>query len=268
MAAELWWVAPAIGGAGATGFAVARRRAVVSGRRLGYDAARLDLRRAQQEARAAADAARVARAEVARVSAERAASRADAADVAAARRALHELQLESKAAAARVRACRARLTAERTALTSGGELPLDRLRARHDAVLARWMEYETDPAKLLAFPAMSDGRQPATSAFLAALQQARELRPRADASRFTASDYAAYRDAVEKLERAFEIAERTVRGERIQTEVPEALRDAARTFMVRTTEVLNRTTEVLGAWSDRGRPGDRSRRPDSPGEER
>ncbi|MFD5213348.1 hypothetical protein [Microbacterium sp. NPDC058345] len=257
-AAELWWIAPAAGGAGAIGIAALRRRAVVSGKRLGYEAARLELRRAQQDARAAVDAVRVARAEVARVVAERAASRADAGAVAAARRTLHDLQLQSKAAAARVKAERARLSAERTALTAGGELPLDRLRSRHDAVLARWMEYETDPAKLLAFPAMSDGRHPATSAFLAALQTARELRPRADAARFTASEFAAYRDAVEKLERAFDIAERAVRGEPHQPEMPEALRDAARTFMVRTTEVLNRTTDMLSAWSDRGRSDDRS----------
>ncbi|WP_309127754.1 hypothetical protein [Microbacterium sp.] len=256
-AAELWWIAPAAAGTGAIGFAAFRRRELVSGKRLGYEAARLELRRAQHEARAAADAVRVARAEVARVVAERAASRADAGAVAAARRALHDLQLQSKAAAARVKAGRARLTAERTALTAGGELPLDRLRARHDAVLARWMEYETDPAKLLAFPAMSDGRHPTTSAFLAALQEARELRPRADAARFTASEYGAYRDAVERLERSFDIAERSVRGEPRQGEVPEALRDAARTFMVRTTEVLNRTTEVLSAWNERGRSDDR-----------
>ncbi len=226
---------------------------MVSGKRLGYEAARLDLRQAQHEAKVAADNARIARAEATRVNAERAAGRADSGAVSAARRTLREAQLASKAAAAHMRAARARLTAERTALTTGGVVPLDRLRTRHDVVLARWMEYETDPAKVLAFPAMSDARVPATAAFLAALQDARERRPHAEGARFTASDYAAYRDAVERLERTFDTAERSVRGETRQGELPESLRDAARTLMERTTDVINRTSDVIGSW---GRPHD------------
>lgn len=253
MAAELWWIAPAVvvAGGGAVAFGATRRHAM-SGKRLGYDAARLELRRAQQDAKVAADNARIARAESARVSAERAASRTDAGAVSAARRALREAQLASKAATARVRAARARLSAERTALSSGGEPPLNRLRARHDAVLGRWMQYETDADKLLAFPAMTDARVPATADFLAALQAARELRPGEQGARVTASDYGAYRDAVERLERAFDIAERSVRGAPRQAEGPEALRDAARTLMERTTDVLGRASDALGAWG-RGR---------------
>ena len=38
----------------------------------------------------------------------------------------------------------------------------------HDAVTSRWLEYELDVAKIIAFPAMSDGRQPLTAAFLRA----------------------------------------------------------------------------------------------------
>ncbi|MCA1305623.1 hypothetical protein ACLD0U_02505 [Microbacterium sp. 2216-1] len=247
MAAELWWVAPVVIG-GATTAVVVSRRASVSNKRLGYDAARLELRQAQQDARVAADNARVARAEATRVTADRAASRTDSGAVAAARRALREAQLASKAATARVKAARARVVAERTALSHGGGAPLERMRHRHDAVLTRWMEYETDPDKLLAFPAMSDARAPATAAFLAAVQEARELRPNEE-QRVTASDYGAYRDAVERLERAFDLAERSVRGEKLQPDGADALRDAARTLVERTTDVINRTSDVLGMWT-------------------
>lgn len=235
LATELWWVAPTAAGAGAAGYAMARRRGTVNGRRLGYDAARLELRRAQLDARAAADAARVARADAARVVAERAAARADAEAVESARRALREAQLASRAAVARVRVSRVRVSTERSAMAAGGMLPLERLRARHEALLARWMEYETDPARAIAFPAMSDGRQPATALFLAALERARDARPRPD-TRVTAEDFATYRVAVDELERTFDVAERTARGEQVRPELPDALWDAARTFAVRTSD--------------------------------
>lgn len=235
LAAELWWVAPAAAGAGATGYAIVRRRGTVNGRRLGYDAARFELRQAQLDARAAADAARVARADVARVVADRAASRADATAVASARRALRDAQLASRAAVARVKASRVRVSTERSAMAVAGPLPLDRLRARHDALLARWMEYETDAARAIAFPAMSDGRQPATAVFLAALERARDARPRADA-RVSPEEFSVYRRSVEDLERAFDIAERAARGEPVQPDLPDALWDAARTFAIRTSD--------------------------------
>ncbi|MFD5224726.1 hypothetical protein ACFWHT_03805 [Microbacterium sp. NPDC058342] len=251
-AAELWWVAPAVAGAGAAGFVTVRRFQTVNGKRLGYDAARLELRQAQADAREAANAARVARADAARVVADRAASRADTAAVASARRAARDAQLTARAASARVRAGRARVAAERSALASATVLPLDRMRGRHDAVLGRWMEYETDPAKMLAHPAMSDGRQPATAAFFAAVEAARDLRPGQTEVRVTAADFAAYRRAVEALEHAFDLAERSARGERMPADpLPEALRDAARTIMDRSAEVLGRTTDILGSWNAR-----------------
>jgi hypothetical protein len=246
LAAELWWVAPAAAGAGATGYAIVRRRGTVNGRRLGYDAARLELRRAQLDARAAADAARVARADAARVAAEKAAARADAAALASARRALRDAQLASRAAVARVKVSRVRVSTERSAMTAGGMLPLERLRARHDALLARWMEYETDPARAIAFPGMSDGRQPATAAFLAAVERARDARPRAD-SRVSAEEFGLYRAAVDDLERAFDVAERAARGEQVQPELPDALWDAARTFAIR-------TSDSVIAWTRKRRP--------------
>ncbi len=227
----------------------------MSGRRLGYDAARVDLRQAQADARVAADAARFARAELARVVADRAASRADAGHVTSARRALREAQLASKAAHARVKAARARVAAERRTLADRDATPLQRVRSRHDAVLARWMEYETDAAKLLAFPAMSDGRHPATASFFSAMERARDLRPGTSAGRVTPAEFSAYRDAVEDLERAFDAAERAARGEGPQPDVPLALRDAARTIIVRSSEVVSRTTDALGAWNARRKDG-------------
>lgn len=226
----------------------------MNGKRLGYDAARLELRHAQQDARAAADAVRVARADAARVAADRAVSRADTAAVAAARHVLREAQLASRAAAARVRAARARVSAERTALGTATALPLDRLRARHDAVLARWIEYETDPEKAIAFPAMSDGRQPHTAAFLAALGRARDRRPPGGGARVTPSDFDAYRHAVDELERTFDIAERAARGEGEPADpLPDVLWDAARAAVDRSTEALNRTVDLFHAWSARRR---------------
>lgn len=226
----------------------------MNGKRLGYDAARLELRQAQKDARAAAVTVRIARAETTRMVADRAAARTDAEAVASARRALREAQLASKAATARVKAARARVSAERSAL-GAGDLPLDRVRSRHDAILARWMEYETDPAKLLAFPGMSDGRQPHTAAFFAALERARDLRPPREGERVTASAFSDYRRAVDDLERALDVAERSARGEKNPSDLPDALREAARTLMEKSTEALNRTTDLLGDWNARRRRG-------------
>jgi hypothetical protein len=253
-AAELWWVAPSVLGAGAVGFVTVRRQRGMNGKRLGYDAARLELRQAQTDARAASNAVRVARADAARIAADRAASRTDAAAVASARRALRDAQLAAKAATARVRTGRARVSAERGALASQTVLPLDRLRARHEAVLGRWMLYETDPAKAIAYPAMSDGRAPYTAVFLAAVERARDRRPPREGVRVTASDFESYRRAVDDLERSFDTAERVARGENVQPEqLPDALWDAARTVMDKSSEVINRTADLFQAWNSRRR---------------
>ncbi|GAA3929955.1 hypothetical protein [Microbacterium soli] len=251
-AAELWWLAPSAVGAGAAGFVAIRRRRTMTGRRLGYDAARLELRQARQEARAAADAARIVRAETAGVVADRAAARTDGAAVASARRRLREAQRASKASAARVKAARARVSAERAAIRRGAH-PLDAVRARHDRVLARWMDYETDAAKALAFPAMSDARQPFTAAFLAAVEQAGVLRPSAQERRMTASDFSRYRRAVDDLEQAFDIAERSARGEKVHQELPDALLEAARAIMEKAADAIDRTSELFHSWASNRR---------------
>ncbi len=47
-------------------------------------------------------------------------------------------------------------------ITKPSPLPdqLEKLFAVHDDVTARWLEYELDVARMIAFPTMSDGRQP------------------------------------------------------------------------------------------------------------
>lgn len=207
--AELWWVSPIVIGAGTLGFFGLRGQRTAKARRLAYDASREALRAARQDAAGARHAARLARAELARTMAERAAGRADGADVASARRAVDVAQRETKAASAAMRARRAGLTADRAALgvRDPSQLPLARLMAADDAVSARWLEYETDPARVIAFPALSDARVPTTAAFLAQLRTTRALRPASADARITPAQFGAYRDGVARLARAFEAAE-------------------------------------------------------------
>jgi hypothetical protein len=88
---------------------------------------------------------------------------------------------------------------------------LERLFAAHDAVIARWLEYELDIAKLIAYPAMSDGRQPLTAAFLRAKKMADGLRPATAKTKLTRDQLAEYRNAVTDFEVAFDVAERDAR---------------------------------------------------------
>lgn len=204
-AAELWWVAPVVVGAGGASALFLRQRDARTGRALAVRAAQHDVRAAHQEVSRRRMAAKVARAEHARL----VASGAGAADVNSSRRATRQSERDVREAVTHVRAMRAHLAAAR-AERARGELPLPRLIAAHDAVLARWMEYETDPARQIAYPAMSDGRVPTTAAFFAAVERARDLRPR---GRTTPAEFTAYRDAVSELTRAFDVAERAAHGE-------------------------------------------------------
>ncbi|MHC3000131.1 hypothetical protein [Microbacterium sp. HJ5] len=88
---------------------------------------------------------------------------------------------------------------------------LERLFATHDGVTARWLDYELDVAKIIAFPAMSDGRQPLTAAFLRAKRIADGLRPASPKARLTKEQLAEYRNAVADFEVAFDVAERDAR---------------------------------------------------------
>lgn len=209
--AEFWWIGPSVIGAGAAGWFGLRQERTARLRRIELDAARGELKAARRDAASARVAVRVARTELARVQAERATGRASNSDTAAARKNLERTQREAKAAAATVRVRRAHVDAARTALpaaaTDPAALPLARLMAAHDEITARWMAYETDPARLIAFPAMTDAREPLTAHFLAAQRAARELRPASPQARITATQFTAYRDAVLRETRAFEAAE-------------------------------------------------------------
>jgi uncharacterized protein (DUF934 family) len=86
-----------------------------------------------------------------------------------------------------------------------------RLLDAHDDVTRRWLEYELDVAKLIAFPTMSDGREPLTAAFLRAKKVADELRPASPDARVDADALSEYRDAVHDYEVAFDVAEQDAR---------------------------------------------------------
>jgi hypothetical protein len=92
-----------------------------------------------------------------------------------------------------------------------GAQPLARVIDKHDEVRRRWLDYELDVAKLIAFPAMSDGRQPLTAAFLRAGRAADALRPASASEKLSADDLRQYREAVIDYESAFDVAERDAR---------------------------------------------------------
>ncbi|MBN8424762.1 hypothetical protein JF531_09535 [Microbacterium esteraromaticum] len=88
---------------------------------------------------------------------------------------------------------------------------LEKLFAEHDEITARWLDYELDVAKLIAFPAMSDGRQPLTAAFLRAKKTADAVRPESSDATVSESEIAEYLDAVGNYAVAFDVAERDAR---------------------------------------------------------
>lgn len=259
LAAEWWWIAPSAIAAGTAGVIGVKRHNKSSGRRLAFDAARHDLRMAQQVAAERRTALKIARADLARVLAERAAQRASAEQVASARRMLRERERDAKAAAADVRARHVRLNAARAAIPAGSApRPLERLHAEHDAVVARWMRYETDPALQISYPAMTDVRRPATAAYLRASGHAAEMR-RAATGKITAAEFAAYRDAVAELERAFEAAEHAAKVQAGESPSNPAWQDAAQDMFSRSAEAIDRAAgaaaSALSAWTARKRPG-------------
>ncbi|MCR2826907.1 hypothetical protein [Microbacterium sp. zg.Y909] len=128
-----------------------------------------------------------------------------------AKRMLQEAKYEEKRAALQLRASRSRVKAMRARYATAGRdapLPIEQLTARLDAVSARWLEYETDAAKALAFPQMLDSRHPLTLAFLKAQREAQWLRPASGREKVTPERFVAYRDAVHAAETTFAAAER------------------------------------------------------------
>lgn len=281
--AEWWWIGPAAAGAGTVGWIGVRRtrqRALPAGasttdrtvrawanrplsktaaRRLELDAALLDLQTARHAVTRGRAEVKVADAEVVRAQAERAASRVSSDAVSAARSRLVAAQRELRAAAAEVRARRAGVKAAKAmlpAIRSGSApLPVARLFAEHDAVMLRWMAYETDPALAIDFPAMSDPRSPLLAEFLRAQERAQWLRPASTTARLEPADFLAYRDAVRALHHAFERAERAAR--RGRDDRPEA--DPADAWGRLTSDWAEQAQRAL-AWSveNLGRTASRS----------
>lgn len=251
--AEMWWIVPVATGAGVLAVLGLRYQRVVDARRLEYDAAKLELRDARTHAWAVRGHVRLARAEVARVQAERGAGRATPDEVARARRILQEAQRAARAATADVRVRRLRVSAARAgihAATDPAHRPLALLMAAHDEVTARWLEYETDPARLIMFPTMSDGRVPTTAAYLAARAEAQQLRPASAQTRMTPLEFLAYRRAVERLSRAFEAAEQAAWRDARATGMmpPEPRPEPATTWSATAEQLLERSSAAL-AWA-------------------
>jgi hypothetical protein len=237
--AEWWWIGPAAAGAGTVGWIGVRRtrrRALPAGssttdraarswanrplsktaaRRLELDAALLDLQTARHAVTRGRAEVKIADAEVMRAQAERAAARVSPEAVTSARARLTAAQREVRAASAEIRARRAAVRAAKAMLPAiragNAPLPVARLFAEHDAVLVRWMAYETDPALAIDFPAMSDPASPLLADFLRAQERAQWLRPASTTTRLEPAEFLAYRDAVRALNHAFERAERAAR---------------------------------------------------------
>ncbi|MDD7960963.1 hypothetical protein [Microbacterium thalli] len=252
---EWWWIAPAGAGASALGWA-GLRRVRPGQRRLELDAALLDVRRAQEAVTQSRAQLKVARAELLRAQAEKSTPRATAGAVPEARRRLQLAERQARAAVADLKARRAGVQAARATMpTSRGaieQMPLARLMAEHDELTARWIDYETDAAKAIGFPMMSDARWPPLELFLREYQQASWLRPSARDVRMAPSDYSAYREAVRRATHAFDAAERAARrgtpreipepDERSNdwAEVAQDLLDNAQRAIARSSEMWNR----------------------------
>lgn len=123
---------------------------------------------------------------------------------------LKTAELEARSGRRGARPKAAAQPASHSASVSSNEL-LERLFKEHDEITARWLDYELDVAKLIAFPAMSDGRQPLTAAFLRAKKTADTLRPSSADAKVTEQQITEYLDAVGNYAVAFEIAEKDAR---------------------------------------------------------
>ena len=209
------WIAPAAAGAGAATYAGLTSR-IRRARRLELDAARHEESVAYRALVAAKARVRTAKADVlASKSSPLAPGAADA------RRALQAAKHSERSASLALRASRSRVQAgyaQYRAASHADPLPIERLYAEHDAINARWLAYETDVDKALAFPQMTDSRHPATVAFFRAQREALHKRPLLR-DRVTPQQFVEYRIAVHDLEAAFDEAER-------QAGVPGAARAA------------------------------------------
>ncbi|QAY59783.1 hypothetical protein ET475_07125 [Microbacterium protaetiae] len=120
-------------------------------------------------------------------------------------------ELKAAQAEARNRGRQKVVAAASTPAQESHEQQLQKLLDAHDAATKRWLDYELDVAKLIAFPAMSDGRQPLTAAFLRAKKVADRLRPASPKVKLSKEQLDEYRNAVTDFEVAFDVAEREAR---------------------------------------------------------
>lgn len=117
---------------------------------------------------------------------------------------------------------------------------LTRLTTEHDAIVKRWLDYELDVAKLIAYPAMSDGRNELTAAFLRAKRRADSLRPESVDAKVDADAVRAYREAVIDFGSAFDVAER------------DAKRQTNKSFSDDERKRLDRALQLLRVAEDQG----------------
>lgn len=194
---DFWWIAPASIGAGGMGYAVATKNSRRA-RRLELDAARHQEGVAYRSLLAARADVRLAQANV-----QQAQSRFGrftlAPDVVEAKRLVQRAKQGQRSATLALRAARTRVKSVQAHLKATGRdapLPLERVMHEHDEITARWLSYETDALKALAFPQMSDARHPVTFTFLQSHSQAHALRPASPRAVIRPESFVAYREAV------------------------------------------------------------------------
>lgn len=139
---------------------------------------------------------------------------------------------------------------QQTPMTPPSAIPaapsaLSMLLADHDEMTARWLDYELDVAKLIAFPAMSDGRQPLTADFLRAKRVADSLRPAPDAVP-TREQLTDYRNAVNDYGLKFDLAERDARRVR-----DSGFTDQERTRLDRAQQLLRTAVDQSATAAER-----------------
>lgn len=123
---------------------------------------------------------------------------------------------------------------------------LEKLFVAHDDVTHRWLEYQLDVAKMIDFPAMSDGRQPLTASFIKAKRVADNARPVSATAKVSPDDIAAYRAAVTDYEVAFDLAERDARRQSTS-----GLSDAERKRLATAKQLLATATDPSATPAER-----------------
>lgn len=164
---------------------------------------------------------------------------------------------ELRAAQVAARATPVATASEPKPITRPSPLPdqLEKLFAAHDAVTARWLEYELDVARLIDYPAMSDGRQPLTAAFLKAKKIADGLRPASTSAKVTPEQVGEYRSAVTDYEVAFDLAERDARRQSTS-----GLSDAERKRLATAKQLLSVAVDEAATPAERRSAYQRARR--------